>query len=810
MRLIGLVMLVVAILGLGVSVAAAAPTEETLSVTELQALLESSGGTLDGHMSTVMRGSTIVDIDVDVLAVTYGTQTGPDSLSALIVFEASGPDIDRIGGIASGMSGSPIYVDDGTGTDKLVGALSYGDSMTLGGTGLATPIDAMSLVEEEQNLRPVTIQSLTAPVLTGAGLKDKIIITTDPEDYADEAVNGAIVAEPLASMFVGGISPSSRIYKDYSAYLEKRGVKLTPLAGGMSAMTSPYDAEFEAGSAIASLASRGDLWVGGIGTTTYVNGDNVLAFGHPMFWAGGTNLFMCNAWVDYVWPSTYAPYKVARPAALRGTITQDRTAGIMGVDGDMPTEIPITAKATNLKTGVTEETTVTMPAGIINSSSMDYYGIPSLGAYVAGSRVFDQYSVIGSAHTTTTVVVSDGTTTYEIVRPNIVDNEYDVLSSVVNDVDSIVSSLQYVGTNGIATPFIQSVDVESAITTDRELAQVVAVNVAGGLRHGTNNVVVSYLEWGKPTTQTVGVTLNIPSNVPLTGTLDAYSTDGPSSDEEEGASIIEMLFNYEDNGPSGWVDRSTVKEVVDDLKAQPSNGLLTVSFQPVVAAVTDPESGASSAAVKKYEPIEVTKLMDAYLVGSAFMEAPQIEAFFDPSSTVGYWGTTWVVGELSGTDYGTGTIKVTRQYAGETAVNTVATVSLDEDGFFSAKLSGLKKNATIRLMYSGDSETLQTSKTLYAKVAAKVSLKSSSYKIKRGKRVTLTATLQPADTNGKVVFERYTNGYWKQIATRTIYSGKATYSYKAPLGTTKIRARTTGSTKNVAGKSSTIKVKVVK
>ena len=47
------------------------------------------------------------------------------------------PVMKDIGGIAAGMSGSPLFID--VGGDKMIGALSYGDIFTLNGLGLATP-----------------------------------------------------------------------------------------------------------------------------------------------------------------------------------------------------------------------------------------------------------------------------------------------------------------------------------------------------------------------------------------------------------------------------------------------------------------------------------------------------------------------------------------------------------------------------------------------------------------------------------------------------------------------------------------------
>jgi hypothetical protein len=425
--------------------------------------------------------------------------------------------------------------------------------------------------------------------------------------------------------------------------------------------------------------------------------------------------------------------------------------------------------------------------------------------------VFDQSSVKGSAYTTTTVVVSDGTQTYTITRPNIFDDGSDIAYAIVADVDEMVTALQNVGANGIATPSIKSVRLESKISTARKLAEVVGVNVDGGLKHGTNKVVVSYLEWGNPATQTVDVPLSIPSSVPLAGTLNAYSLDGPAGDQGDMPSQQgEVLFDYdEEYGSEGAIDRSTVKQVVDELKRPAWNGELTVSFQPVDPSYDPEDEDGPVAPPKTYDPVSTSMSLDAYLVGAARMQAPVMDSRLS-ATTVSYNGATVVTGVLLGVDGSTGTVKITRQYAGESAVVTLGSVPLDADGVFSARLAGLKKNATFRLTYSGDADTLPTGATLKAKVRAKVSLKRSASKIRRGKSVTLTANVLPADTNGKVVFERYSRGRWRAVATRTVSGGKAAYKYRAPLGTNKLRARTTGSTINASGRSAATTVKVVR
>ncbi|MEE4276602.1 MAG: hypothetical protein V2J16_12140, partial [Thermoleophilia bacterium] len=123
-RGICLVLFLLLVMLVTVAPAAAAPAEETLALDDLRARLES--GPLDGYMKTAMSGYVVEEIPVTVHALVE------DAWGSLILFEATGPEIDRIGGIALGMSGSPVYVDAGAGP-KLVGAVSYGDQFTLGG-----------------------------------------------------------------------------------------------------------------------------------------------------------------------------------------------------------------------------------------------------------------------------------------------------------------------------------------------------------------------------------------------------------------------------------------------------------------------------------------------------------------------------------------------------------------------------------------------------------------------------------------------------------------------------------------------------
>ena len=88
---------------------------------------------------TVVEETKIEPFIVEVLGVME--RAGP--AGSLILVRTSGELIDRVGGIASGMSGSPVYIDG-----KLLGAIGYGFQFADHRIGLVTPAADMLAVME--------------------------------------------------------------------------------------------------------------------------------------------------------------------------------------------------------------------------------------------------------------------------------------------------------------------------------------------------------------------------------------------------------------------------------------------------------------------------------------------------------------------------------------------------------------------------------------------------------------------------------------------------------------------------------------
>jgi hypothetical protein len=783
----------------------AAPSEPVMHFDDLRsALATAPSHHLSGYMRTVVEGSDITTIPVTVLSVPVSGTAD----KSLIMFEATGSLITQYGGIVSGMSGSPIYVDDGTGTDKLIGAVSYGEEFTLGGTGLATPIDAMAKLESTYSDAPL----LGGPVITSNGVKRRIIVAPNPQDYSAEAASGAFVARPLNSVYIGGLSPTSAGYQKLAKALAAKGVTPVPLSTGLAASPYEWGAGFNttltAGSSVAALVTRGDLWVGGIGSVTYANGDNVLAFGHPAYWSGATGLYMANAYIEGVWPSTIVPFKVGEPGAVRGTITQDRTAGILGKQGLRLAETTVTAHALNVDNCDETSSTVCIPRTLLANGFGDST-LVSMAAYVAGANLFDQRAQPGSAHATTTVTLLDGDTTRTVTMANYSSSANDIASAVSMSAQTAITTLQSVSQYGIEKPQILSIDVTGEYSARRKDAQIVSVDAPCGLRVGANRVRVNTFVFGMETTQTADATVTIPAGMPLGGTLTAAAASDVSVDAmSAGDNLWGVTFK-----------RKTIAGLVDQLNATVPDTVVVLTYQAGGAS-------SSSGSYDEYMGEEdsntelntVTAQVNAPwpISGRARSSVTAIQAMVLPNP-VSYGGfVEGVVGTLVGPTSAT-KVSLYERLAGSATESLVATTTATPYGgvlmFELPVMRSYTRNATYRVHSEAVEGATAGDTPLSLGVRAALSLKSSARSISRGKRVKLSASAVPGTSaGGTVVFERKSGKKWARIAIKTLAAsggkGVASLSWKPSKGTQMVRVRYLGGAYNCATTSGSVRISV--
>lgn len=765
-----------------------------MSVADLEALLLAEPAGVEGCFLTVTKGSVIETVTVNIIGTTIGDSTAEGDEGALILFESDDALIEKLGGIASGMSGSPLYVMDG-GTPVLVGAVAYGNGFTLRGMGLATPIGAMVALGGSDEAVP-TVLPLNRPVVTGSGVMSTVVISADSADFAGSGP-GVVAVEPLATAFVRGIPGSSRFFGALEEAAQRHGLSLVRTGAPLGPQNT-FSTAFEPGAAMAALLSRGDLWYGGIGTTTYVTSDDeVVGFGHPLMHEGATELYLANAWIDGIWANQMFPFKLGRPGAVRGTVTQDRSSGVAGVIGQMPDEAAVTARAVRTDTGRSAETTSWIPRQVIDAPNDRYGPVVPAATSIAGVRLYDQSSVSGSAQTTTTITVSDGSETFTVQRAALVDSD-EIVAAVNDHVWDITSRLTSINPYGISGARILSVDLASEISPNRRSGRVVDVTVPGGLRHGDNRVVISLHRRGILPTQTVEVTLTVPAELPLDGTLSVATA-------ADGASAEDPMEPRTAPDPA----RSTLADIVADIRGWTPPTNVSVRYEPAPAADDggDPDDPGIdwgfALGLEPDEPASVaTASVDTSIVTSGSVRKTATTVVTLPVPAVSYRGSARLAGTVAGA--GGGSVEVWRRYADEATWTRVGSTAVSASGSYSITASNLIKNATFRIEYSGSAEALPATATQRVSTRASVSLSLSAGTVAKGRYVVLSTSVFPSTTTGSVVFERYNGRTWARVAVRSLSAGKASVGYKASTtGRQRFRVRYMGGAVNAPQTSTT-------
>jgi len=291
---------------------------------------------MKGHAVTVFQGETPDRFEIEVVDVIRDYQPGQDA----IFFRSPDPRLQH-SGIVGGMSGSPIYING-----KMVGALAYGYRFNKDPLGGITPIENM-LEANKLPFRPDVVDGVTpargrdgtaawADTMLGLSGTEPV----PPRMRPQELRTGGL--EPLsAPMNVSGFSPRS-------AQFLADTVGLTPVRGGSGGGKASWDGgkkhKWKPGDSVSVVLIGGDNSAAPNGTVTWVGGkkgDQMLAFGHPMYGIGPTNLPIADATVHTIIASVERSVKIASPRDIQGTMIQDRQPAIVLRDEQRPPLIPI-------------------------------------------------------------------------------------------------------------------------------------------------------------------------------------------------------------------------------------------------------------------------------------------------------------------------------------------------------------------------------------------------------------------------------------------------------------------------------------
>lgn len=752
----------------------AGPPDPTLSLDELRTRLE-SGTPVVGYMKTTMKGYAVEEIPLTVEGLVE------DSWGTLILFEATGEAIERIGGIALGMSGSPVYVSDG-GVFKLVGAVSYGDSFTLGGMGMATPIEYMSAIQDTHvsvGKPKVGTYRLAQPLETENGRVASVVIARNAKAAARvDAAAGQTVMAPLALMEIGGLRPQSRAFKELAAQLERSGLNVRA-ASGSGAWTGDPAPPLVAGSPCVVMFSTGGVWFGGAGTVTYVDGDTALMFGHPAWWVGSTEASLNAGYVAGVWPSALAPYKLIAPRDAKGAVTQDRYWGVLGLLGQQPDMFPVRTHAVYPAEGREATDSSSVSQWFVTQPS--YYDIPAYVATSALTAANDAESYPGSAQTTTTVRVSDGTGSYTIERDNLWDTGDDVAWEATWDVDTIMAALT-ANPDGVLHPRVESIDLEASVLPTRKSARFADVVLPNGLRTGENQIIVKCYPYGSSEVEEIPGTLTLPKGMSTSGWISVVPGSWGSWYDD---------FDYDYEGQADLDPPKTLAEVVDELNSSVANNDLLVAFEP---------RGARSPS-----DVAEARISTPYVFRGEFYRSTARVTVRASRSTVPFEGSVSLAGFVLGVQDNV-KLDILRRDAGKTGETYVKTVTAFADGgqaFFRTTVGGLKRTTSIIARTHATPAYLPGSDSARVKVSALVGL----HVTKTRTSAKLSVRVRPTAAVGKVRLERRIGGRWVVRNSKTKATNKSVL-FTLGRGTHKVRVRFYNGDICAPGLSKTITVRV--
>lgn len=368
-RALALVALLLPLVGAGLSEAGAAPIE-TYPLSKVKR------GQM-GYGFTTFKGTTPERFTFEVVSVVKNFLPKQD----IILVKSDDPKM-QLTGFWQGMSGSPLYIED-----KLVCAFSYGfrfNKIPLGG---CTPIEYMKregletmrrgapgaggagLPSSNGAVRPQPPASPATPATRAAATKTPASAPTmlaprkvaSMDDWrrltnkVDAEAAMTALAPPRKSWLMSAPMPTlptaprpgateqtlaasvplsvAGFTAPAFAELGKlmSGYNLEPMrAGGTGGGAPPEDLprELVMGGSISVQLVRGDMSMAATGTVSYVEGNHVLAFGHPLFQTGESYAPVTTSYVHTVIPSAQSAFVSASPALEIGSLVQDRQSAI--------------------------------------------------------------------------------------------------------------------------------------------------------------------------------------------------------------------------------------------------------------------------------------------------------------------------------------------------------------------------------------------------------------------------------------------------------------------------------------------------
>ena len=416
-------------------------------------------------MRTEFDNGELVDLEMTFIQVV------DDFLPPMPVYmvEASDSVLVALGGIARGMSGSPIFSPQG-----VWGAIAYGfnaqDSPPY--YFFATPIEwvigdrgTVPLAKRAATWGESQIEPLDIP-LVSTGLNRVQLTPEGRPSILNDAVAAGLTTDRQTSFAPG-----------------------RPLAVGLL---------------------LGELTLGSFGTISFVDGDRVYGFGHSMSDAGPVALPIIEAKVLGEISNLSAPFKfVTLNPTVRGTLTEDRIPAVRGILGEGPELVPIRSVYT-FPSGGEVELLHTMPTvGVSPDMSVDLVVRGFFGPLLGRIEDDPDHSIRVAANVSFDVTDSTLTRTRLYASP-----EGRLLSLIRNATSDLSFSLsRLMGRDDYALQVAEAgVDVE--LIAEPRYARLVEVNADTVISPGDTLDVTASLRVGRRIDREIELALGVPEAFP--------------------------------------------------------------------------------------------------------------------------------------------------------------------------------------------------------------------------------------------------------------------------------------------------------
>ncbi|MEG1501809.1 MAG: SpoIVB peptidase S55 domain-containing protein [Synergistaceae bacterium] len=491
-----------------------------------------------GQAFTVLKGEKVISFKVKIIDV-LDRKSKPRNL---ILFKIIDKDILENGGVAAGMSGSPIYVHG-----KLIGAIGYSWSFSDRSLGLATPIEDMLNATKWKD---------KIPVLHSLNDNDR---DRSSNDYLnkEKCVYQRNYIIPLSMpLMTDGISSKMQTY-----LAKELNTNILPLAGNSVDMNNFVDLDYipKPGSAIGVALVWGDINVGGIGTLTAVDKNNkFIAFAHPMMNRGSIATPVTTAKILEIIPSLDHSFKLGTMGKIIGLVTQDREEAIAGQFGRLAPAISFQVMVNNLDSNVKTVKNFQTIVDPFMTSKLSTSGIVGIIENCWGRK--------GEGTVTLTYEINGGQLLTPWKKKNIIFSRTDLAEGILKEIETLTEVFSLNQFHDINPMGIKVTANITSITNVMKIEEISVPTAEGGYKAGEDiNITVTLRKW-RAEKQVRKICLKIPSDA--NGLCKINVRAGNNSN-----------VNIENNLKPKFIEITSFEDFLKQLSSVESNNMLLAEIE---------------------------------------------------------------------------------------------------------------------------------------------------------------------------------------------------------------------------------------